>query len=203
MAGKILFLGHPTAGSFDRALYAVAPDGGSPRLIGAVSTNESDPTIPDVTPTKIGFQDLQQSSDGKSIAYWSWDTSQPHVYTHVRDLDTGVDTAIAMVQPYDDATILPHFSPDGRSLLFERQTSSTSRLVVRPLDGSGPDILLGPTFTYEDTRHFDFSPDGTKVILTLGDPGVTWIMDATGGLGEKTNEVIPSFPNWQRLAPAG
>ena len=40
--------------------------------------------------------------------------------------------------------------------------------------------------------------DGRKVMLTIGDPAATWLIDIAGG--ETVATAIPMLPSWQRLA---
>jgi hypothetical protein len=193
---ELIFTGRPHPGNTDLGIYAIKPDGTGLRAIGSISTSESDPTAPGAT--RISFQDPALSPDGSTIAYWNWDTVAGHAYTHLRDLDTGEDRLLPR-DATSDAEVVARFSPDSSVLLFERQ--SPSQLFVAPVDASRPPVPMGPTFDYSEPHAFDFSPDGTKVILTLGSPGVTSIMDVTSGESQQTTQPMPNFPGWQRLAP--
>ena len=105
------------------------------------------------------------------------------------------------LRPQAEAGVDPQFSPDSKLIAVESQSESEDRsqLVVGPVDGSRPGVAMGPTFSYKDENDFAFSPDGTKVILTVNDS--TSIIDVA--TGETTTLAgIPSYPSWQRLPPA-
>jgi Tol biopolymer transport system component len=192
---ELIFTGHPRAGSSDRGLYAIRPDGTGLRTIGPMATSESD--------QQISFNEPQLSPDGSRVAYWNWELSDAGVldgYLHLRDLDTGVDHRVR-ARPQPEAEIDPRFSPDGTMIVIEAQseTEDLSQLVVAPVDGSQPGVSIGPTFSYKDDSDFAFSPDGAKVVLTVN--GVTSIIDVTTGRAT-IMPGIPSFPAWQRMAPA-
>ena len=105
-------------------------------------------------------------------------------WSHLRDVDTGRDR---LVELYSN----PRFSPDGRSIL-----GVATDLVIGPADGGTPVRTLYPG---QPQGGYDFSPDGQKILLVAGDPGVTWIVDVASG--EKVTTTIPKLPSWQRLAP--
>jgi len=120
----------------------------------------------------------------------------------VRDLDTGQDRLLDLY-PLADSGYGPHVSPDGRSLVFESHSATTPgdvQLVIAPADGSQSATPIGPSYHKED-RAFDFSPDGTKVFLTVSSPPGTTIIDLATGDFALTKQAIPSVPSWQRLAP--
>jgi hypothetical protein len=72
--------------------------------------------------------------------------------------------------------------------------------MIGPADGSPSARTIGPGYAGQSQHGYDFSPDGRKVMLTLGDdPAVTWLIDVARG--EKVATAIPVFPSWQRVAP--
>ncbi len=175
---ELIFTGH-AAGSPNMGLYAIAPDGTGLRTVGAVSTSE------------VWFNDFQLSPDGSTVGYWSWGPNDAGVvdgWSHLRDVVTGKDQLVELCSA-------PRLSPDGTSILGE----TSAQLVIGRADGKPPARKIGPSYAGQDQHGYDFSPDGRKVMLTLGDPGVTWVIDVASG--EKVAMTIPVFPNWQRLAP--
>jgi Tol biopolymer transport system component len=103
----------------------------------------------------------------------------------------------APADPVDHGGVLPHFSPDGTSLLFEGN-GPTQNLFYGPVDGSRAARAIGPTYSYLDRQGFYFSPDGTKIVLV--ETGKVSLIDvATGETTVLTD--IPTGPSWQRLAP--
>jgi len=196
---ELVFTANPDKSSIDRGFYAIRPDGTGLRQIGDIRTGESQ-----VAPYQVSMQDPVLSPDGKTVAYWSWEAragGSPDTYLHVRDLDTGHDRQLDLY-PFSDRGYGPHFSPDSRSLIFESHSATTPgdvQLVIAPADGSQPATPIGPS--YKEERAFDFSPDGTKVFLTLSSPPGTTIIDLATGDFALTKQAIPTVPNWQRLAP--
>jgi Tol biopolymer transport system component len=198
---ELIFTAHPTAGSTDLGFYAIHPDGTGLRRIGDIRTGESQ-----VAPLQISLQNPVLSPDGSTVAYWSWeskDGGEPGSYMHIRDLVTGQDRRL-WLDPASEPEDLPHFSPDGQSLLFTvyHPTSALQQqLVVARLDGSQPATPIGPEFDYNNRTGEGFSPDGTKVFLTMNAPAGTTIIDVATGVGIGTSASIPTLPDWQRLAP--
>ncbi len=202
--GELIFTGHPSTGSLDLGLYAIRPDNTRLREIGAVAVNEAGWT---------SFQDPQLTPDGSAIWYWNWEPNSAGIlggYLHARDLATGQDRRVQL-DPESEREITPRFSPDGKSVLF--RSRSPGRLIVAPVDGSQPGVPIGPSFSYLDPRGFDgpsvldsyrggfdFSPDGTKVVLTLDSTGRTVIIDVATGDSVETVQLMHS-PTWQRRAP--
>jgi Tol biopolymer transport system component len=175
---ELIFTGHAKSGS-PMGLFAIAPDGSGLRTVGAVSTEEH------------WFNDFQLSPDGSTVGYWAWGPNASGVsdgWSHLRDLATGEDQLIEL---YGD----PRLSPDRTLILGE----TSAQLVIGPGDGSGPTREIGPSYAGQDRAGYDFSPDGRKIMLTIGDPGVTWIIDVA--TGDSVATPIPVLPNWQRLAP--
>jgi Tol biopolymer transport system component len=175
---ELIFTGR-AAGSPNLGLYAIAPDGTGLRTVGAASTSEA------------WFNDFQLSPDGLTVGYWSWGPNAAGAvdgWSHLRNVVTGNDQLV-------DQYSAPRFSPDGTSIVGE----AASQLVIGPVDGKPPARNIGPSYAGQNQHGYDFSPDGRKVMLTLGDLGVTWVIDIASG--DKVVMTIPSFPNWQRLAP--
>ncbi len=177
---ELIFTGHAKSGTPHMGLYAIAPDGTGLRTIGGHrhratpgSTTSSCRPTARRSATGPGDRTRRASSDG-----WS----------HLRDLTTGEDRLIEL---YGD----PRLSPDGTSILGE----TSAQLVLGPADGSGPTRNIGPSYAGQDRAGYDFSPDGRKIMLTIGDPAVTLLIDVA--TGEAVATPIPVLPNWQRLAP--
>ena len=190
---ELVFTGHAKTGSPTWGCTPSRPDGTGLRTIGAISTTESDERL---------VQRLPAVADGSTVAYWAWGPNAAGVsdgYAHLRDLVIGVDHRLA-VRPQAEAEVDPQFSPDGTLIVVEAQSESEDRsqLVVGPVDGSRPGVAIGPTFSYKDDDAFAFSPDGTKIVLTVND--TTSILDIATG-ETTTLPGITSYPSWQRLRP--
>ena len=143
----------------------IRPDGTGLRQVGDIRTGESQ-----TAPLQISLQDPVLSPDGKTLAYWSWESKaggSPDSYVHIRDLTTGQDQLLDLY-PFHDSGYGPHFSPDGTLLLYESHSATSpgnDQLVIAPVDGSQPARPIGPSYYYQSRQGFDFSPDGTKVFL--------------------------------------
>lgn len=202
---EIIFMGHTTPGGPERGLYAIQTDGSGLRTIGDVSTGD---THDGAVPFQRSFQDIDLSPDGKLVAFWSWEPrdgvpgAQPDAYLHLRDLDTGEELPVlfdylGVQNPKgDDNGLLPRFSPDGTMMVHDGCLPNP--LCYGPIDGSVPTKSIGPFFDYTQRQGFEFSPDGTKVILFLTFKSV--LID----LATNTWTDLPiagDWVSWQRLAP--
>jgi Tol biopolymer transport system component len=159
-------------------------------------------TILPTTDRQDWYMDPVISPDGGSVAYWNWEPASEIMATggrlHVLNLASGREHAV-VVDKYATDEIRPKFSPDGSLLLFERQGYPT-QLMVAPANGRSPGRLIGPTFSYSDAKDFDWSPDGSTIVLTLEDHRTSLIDVATGTSSETADQILEN-PSWQRLAP--
>jgi hypothetical protein len=183
---EIIFRGFTQArGSV--TLYSVRRDGTGLRAIAPLRSEE------------FSYNDVYLSSDGTRATYWNWDLDQSDdgagPWIHILDVETGTDTRMAF-DPASDGELSPQFSPDGASLLFIR--GIPSRLVIAPVDGSTAGRSIGPTFeTYDNPHVFGFSPDGTKVILTIERSGEAWLVDVADGTFVEVDS-LGFYASWQR-----
>jgi hypothetical protein len=189
-----VFLGHPHGYLDEIGLYRIRPDGTGLTQV-ALQRGES---LPEVA-TQISFQDMTFSDDGKTAAYWNWDTAispDKECFVHLMDMASGEDRRMSF-DPSAGCELLPRLLGDGRVLL-ERQDepTGTAQLLVAPVDGSGPGTKIGER--YNTTHGWDLSPDRSKVIFAadLG-PGI-FISTDTGAVEEATFG-LPVLPSWQRL----
>lgn len=182
-----------------RGIYAIAADGSARRPIGEPDGDSSHP--------EHLFQQPGLSPDGRTIAFSNWEADEQGVngmYLHLRDLTTGEDRPISLDPGWPGVGMLPRYTPDGRSLVFESGPRTTvpradSQLVIAPIDGSVPALALGPAYDGGDDgimESFDISPDGSTVILDLA--GATWLIDTATGEAIKAPEYLPNQPSWQR-----
>jgi dipeptidyl aminopeptidase/acylaminoacyl peptidase len=183
---EILFTAHPRVGSNEVGVYAVSPDGGPFRIVAPPTTGAQD--------GDPAYADPELSPDGRTLAFWTWGPDEQGVvngWGHVRDLDSGEER---ISHAYGGKA--QRFTPDGKFVIGE----GDHQLVVEPIDG-GPARPIGPKWT--DNQPFDFvvSPDGTKVYLTIGSPGVTWLIDFVTGQPTTMQDGIVGLPSPQRVPP--
>jgi dipeptidyl aminopeptidase/acylaminoacyl peptidase len=198
---EIVFMGHTTPGGPERGLFAIRPDDTGLRTIGA--------TTGDVPDADTAFQDIDLSPDGKTIAYWSWEPkggvpgATAEAYLHLRDLDTGEELPVLFDHlgsdnPYgDDNGLIPRFSPDGTMMIYEWGVGTSSHVFYGPLDGSTPAREVGPEWSYTMRHGFEFSPDGTKVIVFLSNKSV--LIDLATNTWTDL-DIAGDWVSWQRLA---
>jgi hypothetical protein len=96
------------------------------------------------------------------------------------------------------------FSPDGRSILFNRYgVDGNIRLAVVPATG-GTAIAIGPAVHYDVSPASYFAPDGRSVIAWYPSLKELWLLDPTGGANggdRKLSLPVSDAPTWQRIAP--
>ena len=86
-------------------------------------------------------------------------------------------------------------------MLGEAAGEGAHGFVIGPVDGSQPfEPFQGPDAPEHGNRFFYFSPDGTKLLLSLGEPRRTWIIDVASRTSAETSQPIHDMAYWQRLA---
>jgi len=186
VARDLIFRGYPDA-SGAVALYSILPDGTG---LHAISTA--------VTPDPVGTPTLSEpemSPDGKTMSYWTWAPAAPgggNGFTRVLDLTSGQER---VADAYGGSISV--FSPDGKWIVGQ----GDGQLMIEPADRSSTARTLGPKFGLTAGQQFAFSPDGTKVYLTLDTPAETLIIDVASDQSVTTKQPIPNLPTTQRLAP--
>jgi len=183
--GEQLVASDPPSG-----IFAVHPDGSG---LHEISTR---PAI-----DHNDYQDIAVAPDGRRLTY----RSSGRVFRiHILDLQTHEDRTLP-----DPTGSTPQgggiFSPDGRSIVFERwNDDGTTQLVVAPADGSGTGIAIGPRSAVGDDgpiiNNYGFTPDGTAVIANIGD-GETRRLPIDGSDGTVVSTGSLAFAAYQRLAP--
>ena len=184
--GELMFAGRGGGGADGIALYRVEPEGGSVQRI-------SSPVTP-AEGNAAAYASAQVSPDGSELSYWTWGPDQAGVvggWGHVLNLVTGEDR----LNRSWGGSMSP-FSPDGAWIAGEGE----DRVVIAPVDGSAAARAVGPPLDGRD-QGFDWSPDGQTMVLTLGSPGETWLIDVASGVGTPSVQPMPNLPSWQRVAP--
>ena len=175
-----------------RAYYLANADGSDLHQIEGVSGNAiNDPTL---------------SPDGSKLAYATWGSGDgTGEDIHVLDIETGHETIATPVDgySYQDAV----FSPDGTKILTARfQPFGPIQLAIVPADGRGRVIPIGPShpMKMDDGGRGDlwqFSPDGTQVLIYYARDDSTWLLDVDGSGAQEMQWSGRQGATWQRLAP--
>jgi Tol biopolymer transport system component len=174
----------------DHLFYVVNPDGKGLRRLATAPGTLNSPSL---------------SPDGRSIAYATWEADKPgrQGRIHILDIDSGVDREPAFQGSSGYIELAPIFSPDGTKLLLERYVPAGGyRLVIVPVDGSGPAIMLGdrrPELT--NGAGSMWSPDGTTILTTYNNDHRTWLFSADGNNAQRVDWTRTGALSWQRLAP--
>ena len=115
------------------------------------------------------------------------------------DIDTGGDRTLTPGIRDGYVWQNPWFSPDGTHLLLHRflQGTVTSQVAILATDGSGAATVMGPT-TENPPADAIYSPDGTTIIATYSNAGVTWTFDADGTNPQKAPFAAIRGQTWQR-----
>jgi hypothetical protein len=80
------------------------------------------------------------------------------------------------------------------------------QLAIVPADGRGEAIPIGPVFPMNQDGEaqvfqWEFSPDGTQVLVTYSHDGSTWLLNADGTGDRQMDWSAYDGQSWQRLAP--
>jgi eukaryotic-like serine/threonine-protein kinase len=118
----------------------------------------------------LGDPTVGVSPDGKLLAFLSSSTAVGGASTIVRiglvPLDEGAEPHVRFIDPNPHILAGPHFSPDGKSLVYYIRVNRVDNLWNQPLDGSLGHALTN--FPTDNADPFHWSPDGkTLGILRL------------------------------------
>jgi hypothetical protein len=171
------------------ALYGIGPDGQGLQRMTPVASNDAAYRMPRISP------------DGDRVVYEqcvNTATPEGRCEVHLLDLASGADVRVGF-DPSARHELQPKFSPDGRSILFVRfLPGGDAHLVIAAADGTDVGRQVGPALGWSEAV-FEFSPDGRKVLISLGVERRLQIIDVESGTVE-TGE-FGAFPSWQRRAP--
>ena len=142
----------------DEQLFRISLAGGDPQPIPGT-------TIPHGI-VASNFQGV--SPDNKTIAFLSTVELPGTNLTNVQKivlvaLDAGPNPQIRQLDPNEHIAAGPHFTPDGKSVVYAIRVNGVDNLWQQPIDGSGPGHQL-TTFTKEEAiQAWSFSPDGKSL----------------------------------------
>lgn len=187
---EIVFRGTTNLGR-SAALYAIRADGTGLHPLTPVAGEGA-------------YAEARLSADGNSVAFVvfgeadaSPDGTGGHV--HVLDLKTGTERPIA-VDPTAANDVGPVFSPDDRQVAFRRYGENVPmRLMLAPVDGSGPARQVGPSQAADGDYIVDFSPDGTELFVAIRGAGLWQLIDVADG-SVASGVAFDDWAHWQRVA---
>jgi Tol biopolymer transport system component len=174
-AGAILDTYYPEHG-----VYLMAPDGTAVRRVSMVES-----------PDPYEFYRTEWSPDGARLA--------SNVGGQIWGFDTDGSGESAIAPSYDNAALVPRWSPDGQTILY--MSLNTGHLYTTPAAGGDPTDLG------DSTGDPTWSPDGTQIAGFGGDQRLVTIDALTGKVitdVETGDQSYPpgtyQYPSWQRLA---
>jgi eukaryotic-like serine/threonine-protein kinase len=147
----------------DEQLFRVPLAGGEPQPIPGT-------TIPHGI-VASNFQGV--SPDNKTIAFLSTVELPGTNLTNVQKivlvaLDAGPNPQVRQLDPNEHIAAGPHFSPDGKSVVYAITLNGVSNLWQQPIDGSGPGHPLTNFTKQEFINSWSFSPDGKSLGMIRG-----------------------------------
>jgi hypothetical protein len=211
---ELILRGHPLDDPSLTALYAVRAD---------AATDATQPRqLTVLVPGDESIMEPRLSPDGRTAVYWDHEPGSTErraasaaSWIYVVDLDSGGGRRVRF-DPYALSESRPIFSPDGKSVLFLRESvvddgSVTAQLVLAPADGSGAGRALGPTIATDGVgTEWLFAPDGESILLTATTEDhlvdlPSHVIDVRYGTWttgtRETHDLISFYPSWQRRLP--
>jgi Tol biopolymer transport system component len=189
---QLIFTARPAAGEpTDVGVYSIRPDGSDLSLIAPLQTG---PAV---------YLDLDVSPDGSSLSYWNWENDDSAdgkgSHIHLLDIASGLDQRVTF-DPTASGETGMRYSPDGLQVVLASEHGSRAQLMVSPTDRSEPGRLVGPAHSIESETTWGFSPDGAKIVLSVGSAAPVFIDAATGEVNTAPDS-FGIFSGWQRRAP--
>ena len=205
-SGELLFAG---AGADTGTVFAVSPEGGTPRAV-VIVPGRSPTLSPDGrrvlylvgpwTSTALAVADTNGanahtvaggratawngawSPDGTRVAYTYGDSSRV-LQVHVVNADGSSDLAVTHVTAAEGSAQMPAWSPDGGRLALQVNNHAThsSAIWIVDLASGKVNVLSGPGAAYLDEAPSWF-PDGTRLAFQSNRTGTmaVWVMDVDG-----------------------
>ena len=173
----------------------------------------------------VSLPDAAWSPDGSQIAYTQSEPNQLEFRVHVMTVDaSGKQVGADRIVGHAAGAWFegwPVWSPDGKSLLVQRNTGPVSdrprraadhdasvhppTAVIVSVDGSAPEVPVQFEMSTAGAL-VTWSPDGKSVLVTPNDrarqpAAAAPVGPGHGHLDEGARGRPSSFPSWQRLAP--
>jgi hypothetical protein len=179
------FIVTAAVGDSNSSFWVIETDGSEPRQIQTSVYAISEPTL---------------SPDGGTLAYATWEPTEPKGRIRAVDIDSGDDRAVTTDDSDGFTWQAPQFSPDGTHLLlyrFQPASVPLARVAIMDID-DGSAVALGPE-NENPQPSLMYSPDGQTILVTYAN-GDTWMYDADGSNGRQVPFSAPGGLSWQRAA---
>jgi serine/threonine protein kinase len=113
----------------------------------------------------LGVSGMGLSRDGKLLTFMTLKggTGGRHMKIAVVNLVGDAEPRTRLLEPDPRVVALPHFTPEGKSIVYIIRENGAENLWKQPLDG-GPGRLL-TNFSSDIIQCFDYSPDGKKLAV--------------------------------------
>jgi TolB protein len=124
-----------------------------------------------LTHKPTGDMDPVWSPDGQKIAY-ECTTAIPSIVTEICVVDSDGGGELQLTKRSQHDNLYPHWSPDGKDILFTSMRSGTQVFSVPATGGAQRELLAGVQGSAEAV----YSPNGKQIaILTIRD--ASWVVD--------------------------
>ena len=113
----------------------------------------------------LGTSGMGLSRDGQFLTFTVLKSgaNQSQMKVAIVRLNEDTGTPARFIEPDPRIVALPHFTPDGKSIVYIIRGNGAENLWIQPLDGGAGRMLTN--FVSDTVQGFDYSPDGKKLAV--------------------------------------